>query len=294
MKKTITLLLALLLCLTVFAACATETATTPTPTPDDVVVATDPVDTSPTEEPAATPTPEEPTPEPPADPVELVVFAAASMKETMDQIATLYKDIAPNVTITYTFDSSGTLLTQIQEGAEADIFISAAQKQMNTLADDNALLAETRFDLVENKVALVVPSGNPANITSFDDAIDADSIALGNSDVPVGQYSEEIFISLGVWDAVSAKATLGANVKEVQTWVSEAVVDCGIVYATDAFSAGLEIVADAPEGTLKTPVVYPASVLAMSKSVDAAKAFLEFLKTPEAFAVFEAVGFAKP
>ena len=286
MKKTLTLLLALLLCVSFLVSCASSPAPAPSQEP--------PVAT-PTPAATPTPTPEAtPTPEPAPEPVELIVFAAASMKETMDEIATLYKNVAPHVTITYTFDSSGTLLTQIQEGAIADIFISAAQKQMNTLADADGLLADTRFDLVENKVALVVPSGNPANIHSFDDAIAAESIALGNSDVPVGQYSEEIFVSLEVWDSVSAKATLGANVKEVTTWVSEGVVDCGIVYATDAFSAGLEIVADAPEGTLKTPVVYPASVLVDSANVDAAKAFLDYLKTPEATAVFEAVGFAKP
>ena len=290
MKKTLTLMLALLLCVSFLAACTSSPAPAPS---QDPPVATPTPEATPTATP--TPTPEAtPTPEPEPDPVELVVFAAASMKETMDQIASLYKVVAPHVTITYTFDSSGTLLTQIQEGAIADIFISAAQKQMNTLADENGLLATTRFDLVENKVALVVPSGNPANILSFDDAIAAESIALGNSDVPVGQYSEEIFISLGVWDAVSAKATLGANVKEVTTWVSEGVVDCGIVYATDAYSAGLEVVADAPAGTLKTPVVYPASVLAGCANIDAATAFLEYLKTPEATAVFAAVGFAKP
>ena len=289
MKKTIALLLALILCLAAFAACKSEVAPAPTPTPEATNPVADQTEPPPTATPEATPTPEAP-----PEPVELIVFAAASMKETMDTIATMYKAIAPHVTITYTFDSSGTLLTQIQEGAEADIFISAAQKQMNTLADEDALIAATRFNLVENKVALVVPSGNPANILSFDDAIAADSIALGNSDVPVGQYSEEIFTSLGVWDTVSAKATLGANVKEVTTWVSEAVVDCGIVYATDAFVAGLEIVADAPEGTLKTPVVYPASALAVTKNADAAAAFLDFLKTPEATAVFAAVGFAKP
>ena len=277
MKKSIALLLALVLCVSVFAACKKDEpapVATPTPSDDAVVVETEP--------PA------------PAEPVEIVVFAAASMKETMEQIAELYKVIAPHVTITYTFDSSGTLLTQIQEGAIADIFISAAQRQMNTLADAGGVLTATRFNLVENKVALVVPSGNPANILSFEDAIAAASIALGNSDVPVGQYSEEIFTSLGVWAEVSAKATLGANVKEVTTWVGEGVVDCGIVYATDAFSAGLTIVADAPEGTLETPVLYPAAVLEASANAAAAEAFLEFLKGAEATIVFASVGFAKP
>ncbi|MDR3277803.1 MAG: molybdate ABC transporter substrate-binding protein [Oscillospiraceae bacterium] len=229
-----------------------------------------------------------------AKPVTLNVFAAASMTETLNEIAALYKAAAPEVTLTYTFDSSGTLLTQLQEGADADVFISAAQKQINTLADEDGILADTRFNLVENQIALVVPEGNPASIRSFDDAVAAESIALGNADVPVGAYSEEIFTSLGVWDEVAAKATLGANVKEVTTWVSEGAVDCGVVYATDAFSAGLEVVASAPEGTLKTPALYPAAVLKVSANADAARAFLDFLKTPEAAAVFERVGFAIP
>ncbi|MDR2615590.1 MAG: molybdate ABC transporter substrate-binding protein [Oscillospiraceae bacterium] len=255
-------------------------------------------ETSPTDSSEVSPSPEAPPEEPSESPseapsVELIVFAAASMTETLTEIAELYKTAAPNVTLTFTFDSSGTLLTQIQEGAECDVFISAAQKQMNTLDEADALAEGSRFNLVENKVALVVPAGNPADIHSFEDAIAADSIALGNSDVPVGQYSEEIFTNMGAWnDEFLAKVTLGANVKEVTTWVSEGVVDCGVVYATDAFSAGLEVVASAPEGTLTTPVVYPAAALTQSENISAASSFLDYLKTPEAAAVFERVGFA--
>ena len=228
-------------------------------------------------------------------PVELVVFAAASMTETMESIATLYKAAAPHVKITYNFDSSGTLLTQIQEGAICDVFISAAQRQMNTLDDEGSVLEGTRYNLVENEVALVVPEGNPANIHTFDDAAAASMIALGNSDVPVGQYSEEIFTNMGVWDdEFLSRVTLGSNVKEVTTWVSEGVVDCGVVYATDAFSAGLEIVASAPAGTLETPVIYPAAALSETQNPDEAKAFLDYLKTPDAAAVFMSVGFSMP
>lgn len=237
-----------------------------------------------------------------AEKTEVIVFAAASMTETIDLIAAAYMAENENVTIVPSYGSSGTLLTQIQEGAECDVFISAAQKQMNAIditSDKNetgfdGVLEGTRFNLVENKVALVVPEGNPGGITSFDDIAGAASIALGNADVPVGQYSEEILTNMGVWDAVSAKATLGADVKEVTTWVKDAAVDCGIVYATDAFSAGLEIVAYAPEGTLATPVVYPTAVLKETKNADAAKAFLEYLKSDAAAAVLESVGFAIP
>lgn len=243
-----------------------------------------------------------------AEPVELHVFAAASMQESLDQVIKAYKAVAPEVAVVATYDSSGTLKTQIQEGADCDIFISAAQKQMNQLdASVDAgggntegldfVLQGTRCNLVENKVTLVVPEGNPAGISSFDDvATDkVKLIALGNSDVPVGQYSEEIFTAMGVWDQLNAnqKITFGTNVKEVTSQVAEAAVDCGVVYGTDAYSAGLEVVAEAPDGTHK-PVVYPAAVLNTTKNGDAARAFLEFLKGDECSAVFESVGFSIP
>lgn len=256
--------------------------------------------------PAASPTPS-PSEAPAAEHVELVVFAAASMTETLNQIAEQYKEVAPNVTLTFNFDSSGTLKTQIQEGADCDLFISAAQKQMNQLdaAADAAVNAEgldfvlqgTRVNLVENKVVLVVPEGNPAGVESFDDvATDkVKLVALGNSDVPVGQYSEEIFTALGVWDQLNAdqKITFGTNVKEVTSQVSEAAVDCGVVYATDAASAMLTVVADAPADTHK-PVVYPAAVLNITKHETEAKAFLDYLRTDACAEVFASVGFSIP
>ena len=295
MKKRVSPILALSLVLALAGCSSTGgTAASPTPAPASV--------------PPAQETPAPQSQAPGAEPVELVVFAAASMTETMNQIAQLYKSVAPNVTLVYTFDSSGTLKTQIQEGADCDIFISAAQKQMNQLdASVDAgggntdgldfVLQGTRCNLVENKVTLVVPEGNPAGISSFDDvATDkVKLIALGNSDVPVGQYSEEIFTAMGVWDQLNAnqKITFGTNVKEVTSQVAEAAVDCGVVYGTDAYSAGLEVVAEAPEGTHK-PVVYPAAVLNTTKNGDAARAFLEFLKGDECTAVFESVGFSIP
>lgn len=240
--------------------------------------------------------------------VELTVFAAASMTETMTQIAQAYKTVAPDITLVYNFDSSGTLKTQIQEGADCDIFISAAQKQMDQLdaAKDagggnteglDFVLQGTRVDLVENKVTLVVPEGDPAGVASFEDvATDKVSlIALGNADVPVGQYSQEIFTYLGVWDQLNddQKITFGTNVKEVTSQVAEGAVDCGVVYGTDAYSAGLEVVAQAPEGS-HTPVVYPAAVLNITKHEAEARAFLDYLQSDDCAAVFEAVGFSIP
>lgn len=257
-----------------------------------------------TEETAA---PEETIPE--AEPVELIVFAAASMTETMNQIAEMYKTLAPNVTLTYNFDSSGTLKTQIQEGAECDLFISAGQKQMNQLditADPEVntdkldfVLEDTRVNLLENRVTLCVPEGNPKGIKSFDDLAEklkAGSVlmAMGNSDVPVGQYTQKILAFYGLDEEKLAKdgvITYGTNVKEVTTQVTEASVDCGVVYCTDAFSAGLTPV-DYATKEMCGQVIYPAAVLNISGNQEAAKEFLAYLQTDEAMKVFEAVGFA--
>lgn len=237
--------------------------------------------------------------------VELTVFAAASMTETLTELAESYKAVAPNVKLTFNFDSSGTLKTQIEEGADCDLFISAAQKQMNQLdaskdaagnPDGLGLIdAATRVDLLENKVALVVPEGNPAGIRSFQDiGGKCDLIALGNDDVPVGQYSAEILTGLGLLDALESenKITYGSNVKEVATQVAEGSVDCGIIYATDAFSARLTIVDQAAKDLCKQ-VVYPAAVLKAAPHPDEARAFLDYLQSDAAIKVFEAVGFAK-
>lgn len=246
---------------------------------------------------------------PEAEPVELIVFAAASMTETMNQIAELYKAKAPNVTLTYNFDSSGTLKTQIQEGAECDLFISAGQKQMNQLditADPEVntdkldfVLEDTRINLLENRVTLCVPEGNPKDIKSFDDLADklkegSVLMAMGNSDVPVGQYTQKILAFYGLDEeklAMDGVITYGTNVKEVTTQVTEASVDCGVVYCTDAFSAGLTPV-DYATKEMCGQVIYPAAVLNISKNQEAAKEFLAYLQTDEAMKVFEAVGFA--
>ena len=251
----------------------------------------------------------EPTDEPEAvEEVELIVFAAASMTETLTELKAMYEADHPGVTITYNFDSSGTLKTQIQEGADCDLFISAAPKQMNQLdsscdAEQNPegldfVLQGSRVDLLENKVALVVPEGNPKGVESFDqlaELLKAGGIlfAMGNSDVPVGQYTQKIFDFYGLSEEELANAgviSYGTNVKEVTTQVTESSADCGVVYATDAFSAGLTV-ADTATKDMCGQVIYPAAVLNVSKNPEAAQAFLDFLSTPEALAVFESVGF---
>ena len=245
-----------------------------------------------------------------AQTTELTVFAAASMTETLNQIAEDYKTVDPNVSLTFSFASSGDLLSQIKEGADCDVFISAAPKQMNALdgslkddADKNPdgldeLLDGTRIDLLENKVVLAVPEGNPKNIDSFDklaDRLGAGEVflAIGNSDVPVGQYTRKIFAHYGLDEQSLADAgglTYGSNVKEVTTQVSEGAVDCGIIYATDAYSAGLESV-DEATADMCGQVIYPAAVLRNSAHPDEAKAFLDYLTGEDAGRVFESVGF---
>ena len=242
-----------------------------------------------------------------AETTELIVFAAASMTETLNQIAGLYKIVAPDVEIVYNFDSSGTLKTQIEEGADCDLFISAAPKQMNALditseantAGLDFVLQGTRINLLENKVALAVPEGNPKNVTSYDQLIEglkAGSLmlAMGNSDVPVGQYTQKILAYYGVSEEELAAAgviTYGSNVKEVTTQVAEATVDCGIIYGTDAYSAGLTVV-DTATAEMCGQVIYPAAVLKITKNEEAARAFLDYLTGEEASAVFESVGFS--
>ena len=233
--------------------------------------------------------------EPQADSVELIVFAAASMTETLTELGDQYMAENENVTIVFNFDSSGTLKTQIQEGADCDIFISAGQRQMDEL---DCILEGSRFDMLENKVALVVPEGNPAGIHSFEDMTAGLSdgsvmLAMGNADVPVGQYTKKILAYYGMNEETLAAAgsiTYGTNVKEVTTQVSEAAVDCGVIYQTDAFSAGLTVV-DTATAEMCGQVIYPAAVLNTSANAEAAEDFLQFLTSDAADEVFSHVGF---
>ncbi|WP_418233829.1 molybdate ABC transporter substrate-binding protein [Butyricicoccus sp.] len=240
---------------------------------------------------------------------ELVVFAAASMTETLNQIKTDYEAQHKDITLTYNFDSSGTLKTQIQEGATCDVFISAAQKQMDQLdaSKDNTanpeqldfINSDSRMDLLENKVVLVVPENNPKNINSFDDLkskLESGDVlmAMGNSDVPVGQYTQKILQYLGLDEkalADTGKITYGSNVKEVTTQVSEGSADCGVVYYTDAYSAGLKIVGEATE-EMCGKTIYPAAVMKNSEHPEQAQEFLAYLSSDAAAKVFEKVGFA--
>lgn len=242
--------------------------------------------------------------------VHLTVFAAASMTETLNQLKTEYEKQHPDVEITFNFDSSGTLKKQIQNGAECDLFISAAQKQMNQLdvskdEKDNPdkldfIDPATHINLLENKVVLVTPEGNPKQIQNFNDMAaklkdGSVRLVMGNSDVPVGQYTEKILKFYNLDEKAIASAgniTYASNVKEVTTQVLEGSADCGVVYATDAFSARLKPVDQATK-EMCGQVIYPAAVLKNSKQQDAAKDFLKFLQSDEAMKIFESVGFSR-
>ena len=250
-------------------------------------------------------TPAAETTAPQAEPVEVVVFAAASLEATLTEIADLYKEVAPEVTLTFSFESSGTLRTQIIEGAVCDLFISAGQSQMNDLEagqnEDGAdfVYADTRIDFVENKVVLAVPDNNPKDIQTFSDlATDKLSLlCIGNDDVPVGSYSLEILDTLGIDIAQlesDGKVTYASNVTEVANQVKEGAVDCGIIYATDAYTYELTVV-DQATADMCSQVIYPAAVMKSSSgeaAEAAAQAFLDYLHTDEnAIAVLEGVGF---
>lgn len=231
------------------------------------------------------------------EPAEILVAAAASLKNAYEEeLIPMFQEQYPGVTVKGTYDSSGKLQTQIEEGLEADVFMSAATKQMKALNEEDMIVSDTITDLLENKIVLIVPSGSDSGLASFEDIEKAESIALGDpASVPAGQYAEEALTNLGIWDKIQDKVSFGTNVTEVLNQVAAASADAGIVYATDAYSMAdqVKIVAEAPEGSLEKKVIYPVAVVKNTAHQDQARAFVEFLKTDEAMAVFEKYGFSK-
>ncbi len=235
-----------------------------------------------------------PTPEPTKEvqKTEILIAAAASLQNALEEIKPLYEGANPGVTLTFTFGASGSLQEQIEQGAPVDVFMSAALKQMSKLEGEGLILDGSKKELLENKVVLIVPNDSKLAITSFEDITKAKMIGLGDpASVPVGQYAEEVFTSLGNLDEVKKKATYGKDVTEVLTWVATGNVDAGVVYATDAKSSkDVKVVAEAPEGSV-SKAIYPAAVVKASKIPDAAKAFVDYLATDEAMKIFENYGF---
>ncbi|AEF80307.1 molybdate ABC transporter substrate-binding protein [Leadbettera azotonutricia] len=232
--------------------------------------------------------------EPEHQPVTILVAAAASLQYSYQELIPLFQEQYPWITVDGTYDSSGKLQTQIEQGLEADVFMSAAMTQMNNLVKGGLVAADSVKPLLENKIVLIKPAGTVTPVTGFENCAQAKIIALGDpASVPAGQYAKEAFTSLGNWDAVSARASFGTNVTEVLNWVGEGSAEVGVVYATDAAtSKKVEIIAEAPAGSLSAKVLYPIGIVNASAKKDAAKLFMDFLASPDGLAIFLKYGFA--
>ena len=224
----------------------------------------------------------------------VMLAAAASLEKSFtEQLIPMFEAQYPNVKIEGTYDSSGKLQSQIEAGADVDIFFSAALKQMQALQEEGYIDADASVDLLENKIVLIVPKGSEEGYTSFEDIVNADMVAIGDPEsVPAGQYGKEALENLGLWSEVENKLSLGTNVTEVLNWVAEQSADAGIVYATDAASIPdkVTIIAAAPEGSV-SKVIYPVAELKDTANKEAADAFMEFLQSADALKVFEEAGF---
>ena len=233
--------------------------------------------------------------EPDLNGTEVNLAAAASLKNAFDdKLIPMFEEKYPGVKVTPTYASSGDLQTQIENGLEADVFMSAANKQMNALAEEGLVDNDTNLQFLENKVVLIVPADSDLNITSFEDLKDVNgTIAIGDPEsVPAGQYGKEALTNLGIWDAVESKLSLGTDVTAVLNQVAQGSADCGIVYATDAKSTDdVKVICEAPDDALKTPVIYPIAVVKNTNDTEAALAFVEFLQSQEAKDVFVEYGF---
>lgn len=225
----------------------------------------------------------------------ILIAAAASLEYSLeDELIPMFEEAHPEITVEGTYDSSGKLQTQIEEGLEADIFFSAATAQMDALTEEGLIKKDTVTDLLENKIVLIAAKGEEENYTSFEDIAKAETPALGDpASVPAGQYAQEALTNLGLWEEVSAKASFGTNVTEVLNWVAEGSAQAGIVYATDAATqeGNVTQVAEAPEGSLEEPVLYPVAMVENTQHQEEAQLFLDFLQSDEAAQVFESYGF---
>lgn len=290
MKKTIVFVIVFCMALLTVSCSGTGGRTTAAPPASSSAAAETSASVQPPESAAASPS----APATASEPVELTIAAAASLTDVSKEIAAAYAKAAPNVKLTFTYGASGALQTQIEQGAPVDVFMSAAQKQMDALEKENLLLSGTRADLLKNKVVLIVPGDSKLDIASFNDLAGnkVEKVAMGDpQSVPAGQYAEKVLTSLEILDAVKAKANYGTDVRQVLTWVESGDVDCGVVYATDAATSDkVKVVCEAP-ADVAPKITYPVAVLASSKQAEAAKSFLAYLKTPDAAALFEKYGF---
>jgi molybdate transport system substrate-binding protein len=229
------------------------------------------------------------------EPVTIMVAAAASLRLSFeDELIPRFQAKYPWITVEGTYASSGQLQTQIEQGLQADVFMSAATTQMDNLVKGGHINAASVMPLLENKIVLIKPAGTSTAVIGFQNITQAGVIALGDpASVPAGQYAREAFTSLGIWEAVSAKASFGSNVTEVANWVAGGSAEAGVVYATDAAATkGVEIIAECPPGLLAKPVIYPLGITAASAHPEEAKLFFDFLASPEGLEIFRANGFS--
>ncbi len=279
MKKTISIILMLCLLIGLIGCSSAETPPA-APEPDEQ---------------AEPETPAEPEPaEGPEEEVTILLAAAASLKNCIDkELIPMFTEEHPNIKVDATYDSSGKLQTQIEEGADVDVFMSAAMKQMNALNEQGLIKEGSIVELLENKIVLILPKDSTAEISSFEDILKADTIAVGDPEsVPAGQYAKESLENLGIWADVEAKASLGTNVTEVLSWVAAGSADAGVVYATDAASsADVKVVAQAPEGSV-SKVIYPIGIIEATTKLEAAQSFADFLQGGDALTIFEKYGFS--
>lgn len=226
--------------------------------------------------------------------ITITIAAAASLKNCMDdKIIPMFEEEYPNIKVQATYDGSGKLQTQIEEGADIDVFISAAMTQMNNLNEEGLIDSDSMVELLENKVVLIIPEGSNTEIKSFEDVLKFDKIAIGDpKSVPAGQYAKELFENLNIWNEVLEKSSLGTNVTEVLNWVSEGSADAGVVYSTDAASNdNVKVVLEAKEGTV-SKVIYPVGIIKNSSKKEASKNFIDFLQSDEVTNIFETYGFS--
>ena len=227
---------------------------------------------------------------------EVNLAAAASLKNVYDEkLIPMFEQKYPGVKVTPTYASSGDLQTQIENGLETDVFMSAANKQMNALVDKGIIDNKTNLQFLENKVVLIVPADSNSNISSFEDLKNVEgNIAIGDPEsVPAGQYAQEVLNNTGIWDDVQSKLSLGTDVTAVLNQVAQGSAECGIVYSTDAKSMpdDVKVVCEASDDALDTPVIYPVAAVKDTNDTDATNAFMDFLQTKEAKDVFVEYGF---
>ncbi len=252
--------------------------------------------TTPAPDPAPTPQTETPVVQEPApEPVELTVSAAASLTDALIKLQEIYKDKQPHVTLTFNMGPSGQLQQQIEQGAPADVFISAAQKQMNTLDEKDLIVKDTRVDILRNELVLIAAKDSTI-VTSIEDLKkdEVKHIGIGSPEsVPAGQYAKESLTALGLWDTLGSKLVEGQNVRAVLSYVETGNAEAGFVYGSDTVVSDLvKIVAPAPADSYEE-ILYPAAVVKASKNQEAAADFVEFLLTPEAKQVLKDFGFSE-